>query len=160
MDTMPALSHSGVIALYTQLLTFWNQRNPNAFAALFADTGCCIGFDGSQMNGPDEIGSTLQTIFAHPAPASYGATVRLVQQRDQHVAQLLAAVGMVPPDQREINPAVNAIQSLVVEWVLGEPKIILFQNTPAAFHGRPELVGQQTAELASVLLAGKVVDAS
>jgi uncharacterized protein (TIGR02246 family) len=55
------------------------------------------------------------------------------------VALLRAVPGMVPPGQSDINPAVNAMQSLVAAHRDGAWRIELFQNTPAAFYGRPEL---------------------
>ena len=54
---------------------------------------------------------------------------------------------MVPSGQSEINPAVNAIQTLIGQKEQEEFLIALFQNTPAAFHGRPELSRQLTEEL-------------
>ena len=54
---------------------------------------------------------------------------------------------MIPPGQTEINPTVNAIQTLVAQKEADEFKISIFQNTPAAFHGRPELSSQLTSEL-------------
>jgi len=44
-------------------------------------------------------------------------------------------------------PAVNAIQTLVAVCNDGEWRVALFQNTPAAFHGRPELAEALSAEL-------------
>jgi hypothetical protein len=58
---------------------------------------------------------------------------------------------MVPPGRSDINPAVNAIQLLVASHRDGRWQIELFQNTPAAFHGRPELSAALTEELRSVL---------
>lgn len=154
------LASSPIVTLYTQLLTSWNHRDPDAFAALFAADGSCVGFDGSQMDGPATIASELRSIFAHHATASYVAKVRAVQQLDERVTLLRAVVGMVPPGGRELNPAVNAIQSVVATRAHDGPKITLLQNTPAAFHGRPELTARLTSELTAVLLDGKVVDAS
>lgn len=54
---------------------------------------------------------------------------------------------MVPPGGSDINPAVNAIQSLVAVRREDLWRIALFQTTPAAFHGRPELSEQLTSEL-------------
>jgi hypothetical protein len=62
-----------------------------------------------------------------------------------------AVVGMVPPAQSDLNPAVNAIQTLVAAKRDGKWRIALFQNTPAQFHGRPELVQQLTEELRQIL---------
>jgi uncharacterized protein (TIGR02246 family) len=97
------------IALYTRLLEAWNRRDALAFAALFTADGHTVGFDGSQMSGRDEIASTLTGIFEHHQTASYVASVREVRQLGSAVVLIRAAVGMVPPGQRELNPAVNAI---------------------------------------------------
>jgi len=67
------------------------------------------------------------------------------------VAILRAVVGMVPPGQSDINPAVNTVQSLVAKKQDDRWRIALFQNTPAQFHGRPELVQQLTDELRQLL---------
>ena len=64
-----------------------------------------------------------------------------------NVALLRAVVGMVPPGESDLNPSVNAIQSLVAARDGGRWLAALFQNTPAAFHGRPELSESLTAEL-------------
>jgi uncharacterized protein (TIGR02246 family) len=40
-----------VLMLYRQLLEAWNRRDAERFAALFADNGNSVGFDGSAMNG-------------------------------------------------------------------------------------------------------------
>ena len=158
----PTLPRSTVIALYTELLTTWNRQDAAAFAGLFAPEGSCVGFDGSQMDGPATIAAELQPIFAHHATASYVARVRVVQFLGSSAALLRAVAGMVPRGGDALNPAVNAIQSLIVAKEKHWPgaRIVLFQNTPAAFHGRPELAEQLTAELTAVLRSGSAVDAS
>jgi hypothetical protein len=66
---------------------------------------------------------------------------------------------MVPPGQSDINPAVNAIQTLIAAKHNNQWRIAVFQNTPATFHGRPELSENLTEELRQLLRApsaGKV----
>jgi hypothetical protein len=46
---------------------------------------------------------------------------------------------MVPPGQSDINPEVNAVQTLISVKQQNKWSMALFQNTPAAFQGRPEL---------------------
>jgi uncharacterized protein (TIGR02246 family) len=146
-------------ALYTSLLEAWNRRDPDAFASLFTTNASVVGFDGSQMNGATEIARELRSIFASHPTAAYVAKVREVRQLDNHAVLLRAVVGMAPPGKTELNPAVNAIQTLVILETAGQPRIALLQNTPAAFHGRPELAKQLTSELTKVLRGGKVVAA-
>jgi uncharacterized protein (TIGR02246 family) len=73
--------------------------------------------------------------------------VRVVKTLGPQAAVLRAVAGMVPPGAADLNPALNAIQSLTAVQQFGQWRIALFQNTPAQFHGRPELVAQLTDEL-------------
>ena len=150
-QTEPAL------AVYRQLLEAWNRRDADGFAAVFAEDGSCVGFDGSMMNGRQEIASALRAIFDHHPTGSYVARVREVRALSPTVVLVQSVVGMVPPDKDELNPAVNAIQSLVVVGQEPNLKVALLQNTPAAFHGRPELAQQLTSELTAVLRRGQTL---
>jgi hypothetical protein len=58
---------------------------------------------------------------------------------------------MIPPAQADLDPNLNALQTLVASKHDGQWCIVLFQNTPAKFHGRPELVQQMTEELRQLL---------
>jgi uncharacterized protein (TIGR02246 family) len=147
----PSSDESEVRALYRQMLEGWNTRNAEAFAASFAADGEVIGFDGSQMTGRAEIAATLRQIFIDHVTAPYVSKVRSVRLVSSDVAILRAVVGMVPLGQADLNPAVNAHQTLVAAKRAGTWRIALLQNTPAQFHGRPELVQQMTDELRQVL---------
>ena len=147
MTTPRDSDEAEVRSLYQRLLDAWNKRDVAAYAALFEDRANVVGFDGSQMTGRSEIETTLAQIFAHHQTASYVSKVREVRFLTPDVAILRAVVGMVPPGQNDLNPAVNAIQTLVALRRDGRWQIALFQNTPAQFHGRPELAQQLTEEL-------------
>lgn len=137
--------------LYRQVLDGWNQHSADAFAAPFASDGEVIGFDGSQMTRKAEIVATLGQLFADHVTAPYISKVKSVRLLGSEVAVLRAIVGMVPPGQVDLNPAVNAHQTLVAAKRDGAWQIELFQTTPAQFHGRPDLVQQMTEELRQVL---------
>ena len=139
--------------LYEDLLESWNKRSARDFAALFEAGGNAVGFDGTMHNGPTEIESALSQIFSHHPTAAYVGKIRSVRFPVPDTAVLRAVAGMVPPGQADLNPAVNAVQTLVATRHSGRWQITLFQNTPAAFHGRPELGTQLTAELREVLRA-------
>ena len=145
------------VELYTRLLEAWNARDADAFASLVTADAGVVGFDGSQMNGAAQIASELRAIFAQHQTASYVAKVREVRQLDSRTFLLRAVVGMAPPGKAELNPAVNAIQTLVIVGSAAEQKITLLQNTPAAFHGRPQLAEDLTHDLTDVLRSGNVV---
>ena len=140
-----------VRTLYLRLLEAWNKRNAAVFAAHFEEDGNQVGFDGSQVNGRAAIELHLSQIFADHITARYVAKVREVRFLSPEVAVLQAVVGMVPPGQTELNPALNAVQSLVAVKHSNQWCIALFQNTPAQFHGRPEAVEELTNELRKLL---------
>lgn len=140
-----------VQALYQQLIDGWNNRSARAMADQFAEDGEMIGFDGSQAIGREEIFSHLDPIFKeHPTPP-FVTKVKNVRFLDSDAAVLRAIAGMVPPGQSEIDPKLNTHHTLVAVKKDGKWQIALFQNTPAQFHGRPELVEQMTEELRQLL---------
>jgi len=133
--------------LHERLLTSWNRQDAKGMAALFCSDGNVVGFDGSQMNGSIQIEKELQQVFSNHKTASYVWKVKEVRFLHAHIALLRAIAGMMGPGKQEINPSVNAIQTLVAVFDNEQWRISLFQNTPAQFHGRPELVEQMTREL-------------
>ncbi|HEX6383709.1 MAG TPA: SgcJ/EcaC family oxidoreductase [Anaerolineae bacterium] len=148
----PAAGEGEVGALYRELLDSWNRRSARDFAALFEEDGHSIGFDGSTMNGRAEIEAHIGAVFADHVTATYVGKIRGVRFLTPEVAILRAVVGMVPPGQSAINPAANAIQTAVAaKDDDGQWRIALFQNTPAQFHGRPELAQALTVELGELL---------
>ena len=137
--------------IYAQNLACWNDRDAAGMAALYGPQSLQIGFDGSQMIGADVIESTLGNIFAHHRTAAYIGKIRRVRFISSDVALVYAVVGMVPPDATAINPAVNAVQTLLAKKHGDRWRIELFHNTPAAYHGRPEDSAALTAELQAEL---------
>ena len=138
-----------------ELLKQWNKRRASEMTDLFTEDGNVVGFDGSQINGRSEARSVLSQIFADHQAAAYLGIVKEVRVLSPDVAILRAVAGMVPPGQSDINPEQN-------KW-----SIALFQNTPAAFHGRPELSERLTEELRQALRTssnkinwGSIIDAS
>ncbi|WP_067931134.1 SgcJ/EcaC family oxidoreductase [Alicyclobacillus kakegawensis] len=148
---MESSNQSQVTSVYKQLLNAWNHQNARAMADLFADDGELIGFDGSQSVGQTEIFEHLAPIFEHHRTAAFVSKVKSVRFLSQDVTILRAIAGMVPPGQSDIDPNVNTHHTLVAQHIRGNWRIQLFQNTPAQYHGRPELVEQMTAELRQLL---------
>lgn len=133
--------------LHGQLLAYWNMQGADGMSSLFYENGNVIGFDGSQMDGKAAIKTELEKVFKHHQTARYVWKVEEVRFLNERLVLLRAIVGMIPPGKNEINPATNAIQTLVAGLDGNLWRVWLFQNTPAQFHGRPELVEKMTNSL-------------
>lgn len=133
--------------LYARLLRAWDKRNARDYALQFASDATLVGFDGSEVNGQLKIGAHVTEVFTHHQTPCYIPIVREVRLMANDVTLLRANAGLIPSGKKDIDPALNAIQSMVAVQKSGGWKIALFQNTPAAFHMRPELAKQLTEEL-------------
>jgi uncharacterized protein (TIGR02246 family) len=144
-------AEDAVTSLYRQLIDAWNASDAGAMAAPLAPDGLVVGFDGSQMVGPEEVATELGRVFADHKTADYVTKVRSVKALGSDAALLHAVVGMVEPGGSEILPDRNAIQTVVAHRGGDGWSVALFQTTPAQFHGRPELTEALTGELAELL---------
>lgn len=152
-DVAAHLSEHDIESLYRSLLNAWDRRDARAFATLFVEDGHVIGYDGSLMEGRAEIEPELERIFAqHPTP-TYVCKVRDVRVLGPDVGILFAIAGMVPAGENELDPAVNALHTMVAARGGRRLEIVSFQSTPAALHGRPEMANQVTEELRAALSA-------
>jgi uncharacterized protein (TIGR02246 family) len=139
-----------VSRLYGEVIGGWNDCDADSFAGPFSPDAVVIGFDGSEMTGRASIASELRRIFADHATALYVAKVKSVRFITPDVALLRAVVGMVPRDGSELVPDRNAQQTAVAARDGGSWQIVLFQNTPARFDGRPELAERLSRELSEI----------
>lgn len=146
-DANAGYSQLAVRALYEGVLDAWNRRNAEEMAAPFAEQCLLIGFDGSTMHSRDEVAGAMAAVFTDHATGVYVGKVRSVQVVAPGVVLLLAATGVVPAGASDLNPALNAWQSVVAQQVEDGWQIVQMQTTPAQFHGRPERVAQLTEEL-------------
>lgn len=147
---MHTMSENDVRALYDQLIAAWNDHEGEAMAKPFAEDGVIIGFDGSISSGRETIGAEMSTIFADHKTARYAVKVESVRLLGPQAMILRAIAGLVPPGQTSINSETNSYQTLIAEEQQGQWRIVLFQNTAAQFHGRPQLVEDMTRELQAV----------
>lgn len=139
-----------VNSIYHDLLEAWNRRSAEGFAANFAEDGEVVGFDGSETRGRDTIGSEMQRIFMDHETGEYVGKIRQVRHLTPQVVLVRAVAGVVPAGASDLNPVLNSIQALVLQKVGDKWLIVLYQNTPAQFHGRPGLVKSLTDELRKV----------
>jgi uncharacterized protein (TIGR02246 family) len=125
----------------------WNRRDAAAFAAPFAEDGEVVGFDGTPIAGRGRIADAMEAIFRDHETGVYVGIVRHVRDIGRDAALLRAVNAVVPARARDINPELNAVQSLVAEQHNGVWQVVLYQNTPAAFHGRPDEADALSTEL-------------
>jgi uncharacterized protein (TIGR02246 family) len=137
--------------LYARLIQSWDKRNARDYALQFTSEGCLVGFDGSQVNGQLEIGAHVTEVFTRHQTPCYVPIVRDVRMLANDVTLLRANTGLIPSGKEDIDPALNAVQSMVAVRKGDTWKIALFHNTPAAYHMRPELSKQLTEELRAKL---------
>jgi uncharacterized protein (TIGR02246 family) len=142
-----AADEAAVCELYRRVLNGWNSRDASAFAAAFAEDGDTIGFDGSRHVGRADIAATIGRIFADHPTGQYVGKVRRVRFLTPAVAVLDAVAGIIPAGQATLRPELNAVQTMIAAKSGEDWRIALYQNTPAQYHGRPELVEALTEEL-------------
>ncbi|MCM3723231.1 MULTISPECIES: SgcJ/EcaC family oxidoreductase [Solibacillus] len=137
--------------LYNKLIDAWNRRDAKGMSDQFAEQGVQIGFDGSKLIGKEEILAHLNPIFEEHPTAPYITKIKEIRSLGTDAAILHAIAGMIPSGKSDIEPTVNVHQTLVAVKKNNGWQVELFQNTPAQFHGRPELVEEMTEELRQLL---------
>ena len=78
-----------------------------------------MGFDGSEIAGRARIAEQMAGIFANQATGTYVGIVRSVRKLGDDAALLRAVSGVVPAGADDIDPGLNAIQSLVARCYEG-----------------------------------------
>ncbi len=148
---VPLKAHYGALAevsaLYHDLLAAWNARDANAMANCFLPDGLSVGFDGSSMRGREVIETQLRAIWADHQTPAYTGLVQDVRLISDDVAVLSAVSGLAAEDAPEINAALSSMQAMTARNTPDGWRVALWQNTPAAFHGRDEDRDALTREL-------------
>jgi uncharacterized protein (TIGR02246 family) len=150
-NSASSAAEAEVREVYRKLLEAWDKRNARDYALLFAPDAILVGFDGTQVFGQTDIGAHISEVFSHHQTARYVSIVRGVRTVTGDVMALSAVAGMVPPDKTDINPEVNAVQTMIAARRGNAWQVYLFQNTPAAFHGRPDDAKALSEELRGAL---------
>jgi uncharacterized protein (TIGR02246 family) len=139
-----------IVDLYRGILEGWNARNAKAMTETLASDATVIGFDGSVHSGRETIESQMADLFRDHPTARYVADLEMVREIGPAGALLRAVAGLVPPASRAVKAEVNAHHTVVAERLNDRWQVLLYQNTAAQFHGRPQLVEQMTKRLQEV----------
>lgn len=116
--------------LYKQMIDGWNSGSGDTFAAPFTDDSDFIGFDGTLMNGRQQISSFHQMLFDSFVKGSrLVGKVRGIRFVSSDVAIMIAVGGSVMAGQSDIEPERYSISTLVA---IKRDRILqfsAFQNT-------------------------------
>jgi uncharacterized protein (TIGR02246 family) len=121
---------AAVRALYQQCMDGWNAGSGEAFAAVFAEDGHLVAFDGTHFEGRQNMVSFHQVLFDKWLKGTrlVGHVTR-VQFLAPNVALMHALGGTIMRGRTTPSPARDSIQTLVAVRQNGQWKLAAFQNT-------------------------------
>src|SRR5829696_2176912 len=100
--------------LYRELMDGWNRGSGEAFAAVFAEDGDLVAFDGTHFEGREEIAPFHQQLFDKWLKGSrLVGEVKDVRFLGPDVAVMHAVGSMVMRGKSEPSPERDSIQTLV-----------------------------------------------
>jgi uncharacterized protein (TIGR02246 family) len=142
-------NEENIRSLYFQMIDGWNKGNGHLFASPFAEDGDLVGFDGTHLNGRQQIASFHQQLLdTYVKGSRLVGRIRDVRFLTPRVAIMHAVGGTIMKGQIDLEPERNSIHTLVLKkgdddrWC-----IAAFQNTRAQYIGRPEMTNELTKEL-------------
>ena len=121
---------AAVRALYEELMHGWNRGSGEDFAAVFAEDGDLVAFDGTHFEGREQIAPFHQELFDRWLKDSrLVGKVKDVRFLSPDVALMHAVGGTVMRGKDEPSPERDSIQTLVAIRQDGEWRLAAFQNT-------------------------------
>ena len=133
--TNPA-DEAAVRDLYQQLIDGWNRGSGAAFAAVFAEDGDLVAYDGTRFKGRQQIAPFHQELFDKWMKESrLVGQVENVRFLSRDVAVMHAIGGTVMRGKTEPSPERDSIQTLVATRQGGEWRLAAFQNTRVRLMG-------------------------
>ena len=129
--TQPSTEAAAVRDVYRQLMDAWNRGSGAEFAAVFTVDGHLVGFDGTHLEGRQEIASFQQELFDKWLQGSrLVGQVTDVRLLGPDTAVLHAVGGTVLRGKRAPAPERDSIMTLVVtRQAEGDWRLAAFQNT-------------------------------
>ena len=116
--------------LYRELMDGWNRGSGEAFAAVFAEDGDLVAFDGTHFEGREEIAPFHQELFDKWMKGTrLVGRVKDVRFLSPDVALIHAVGSTIMRGKSEPSPERDSIQTLVATRQNGEWRLAAFQNT-------------------------------
>ena len=109
-----AADETAVRALYQELMHGWNKGSGEAYAAVFAEDGDLIGFDGTHFNGRREIAQSHQPLFeTHLKGTRLVGQIAGIRFLSPEVVLMHAVGGTIMRGKSLPSPERDSIQTLV-----------------------------------------------
>jgi uncharacterized protein (TIGR02246 family) len=116
--------------LYRELMDGWNRGSGEAFAAVFAEDGDLVAFDGTHFEGRAEIAPFHQELFDKWLKGTrLVGRVKGVRFLTPDVALMHAVGSTIMRGKSVPSPERDSIQTLVATRQNGEWRLAAFQNT-------------------------------
>ena len=116
--------------LYRELMDGWNRGDGEAFAAVFAEDGDLVAFDGTHFEGRAEIASFHQELLDRWMKGTrLIGRVKDVRFLSPDVALMHAVGSTIMRGKSESSPERDSIQTLVAVRHDGEWRLAAYQNT-------------------------------
>jgi uncharacterized protein (TIGR02246 family) len=129
--TRPSAEEAAVRDVYRQFMRAWNRGSGVELAAVFTTDGDLVGFDGTRLEGRQEIAGFHQRLFDKWLKGSrLVGQVTDVRFLGPDVAVLHAVGGTVLHGKRTPAPERDSVQTLVLtRQAGGDWRVAAFQNT-------------------------------
>ena len=116
--------------LYRELMDGWNRGSGEAFAAVFAEDGDLVAFDGTHFEGREEIAPFHQELFDKWMKGTrLVGRVKDVRFLSPDVALMHAVGSTIMRGKTSPSPERDSIQTLVATRQNGQWRLAAFQNT-------------------------------
>jgi uncharacterized protein (TIGR02246 family) len=123
-----------VRGLYSELMEGWNRGSGEDFAAVFAEDGDLVAFDGTHFEGREEIAPFHQELFDKWLKGTrLVGKVKDVRFLSPDVALMHAVGSTIMRGKTAPSPERNSIQTLVAVRRDGQWRLAAFQNTRLRF---------------------------
>jgi len=135
-------------ALYQQITDGWNLGSGKAFAVAYTEDADYVGFDGTHLEGREEIAMSHQQLFDSFAKGSrLAGKIANVRFLTPEVAIVNAVGGVVMAWQSDFEPEETYTQTMVAMKRNGSWRITLFQNTRAQYMNEAKTLETATEKL-------------
>lgn len=152
----PRSTDSGAAAvrdIYAELIDAWNRHSADDFAHRFADDALLIAISGCRIPS-SSLADHLRLVFIDHPTSRWVGHVLQTRPVGSDAVMLHAIAGTVPAGKQHINPAANAVHTLIAEKRGSTWQIVLFQNAPAQYHNQPGVAEHHTTHLQSIVDIG------